>query len=60
MDVANGGDEEAEPGYNDGSLPTSPSSKTDVSPIEYYENRPEDLAAFVQVRSESARVEVPY
>ncbi|KIW38422.1 uncharacterized protein PV06_09386 [Exophiala oligosperma] len=57
MDVANG-NEEVEPEYNNGHLPNSPSNNTDVNSIEYYENRPEDLASIVPVGSEGARVKL--
>lgn len=59
MGVANG-NEEAEPEYNNGCLSNSPASKTDVNPIEYYESRPDDLAPFIPVCSESASVKLLY
>jgi hypothetical protein len=50
MDVANG-DEESQSESGNGSLPQSPTNKTDINPAEYYEQRLGDLAPFIPVRS---------
>ncbi|KAJ9497174.1 Protein kinase protein rad53 [Exophiala xenobiotica] len=46
MDVANG-DEESQSESSNGSLPSSPTNKTDINPTEYYEQRLGDLAPFI-------------